>query len=272
MTVWALLKAALIVAIAAYALVVGAMYFAQRSLLFPGTALAALPNTAPWGARVEIETPDGERLAALHMEAVAGQPTILLFGGNGDSIVNYGFLATSLAPHGYGLLALSYRGYPGSSGAPSETGLLMDGVAALDWLAVRTKDPVILLGRSLGSGVAVNTAVERTAAAIVLVSPYLSVMAVASSRYPYLPVSLLMRDRFRSDLLMGKVGVPKLFLHGDNDQAVPLASGQALFELAAEPKRFSLQKGHDHQDIWSSAAIAEIVAFIDASVSGYPVD
>jgi hypothetical protein len=270
MTIGFMLKSLLVVAVAAYAVVVAVMFFAQRSLLYPGASRVSLPASAPWGEWVEIATPDGEKLAALHSPPDAGRPTILLFGGNGDSIANYGFLAEALGRQGHGMLAPSYRGYPGSTGTPSETGLLVDGLAAFDWLSARDDGPIVLLGRSLGSGVAVNTAAEREAAGLVLVSPFLSVQAIASSLYPYLPVGLLIRDSFRSDLRIAGVAAPKLFLHGDRDGTVPLASGQALFEIAVDPKRFSVHRGLGHNDIFSPDVVAEIVAFADEMMLAEP--
>ena len=268
MTIGFLLKSLLVLAVAAYTLVVAVMFFAQRSLLYPGAARTPMPSVAAWGTQVEIGTPDGERLAALHVPPEAGRPTILIFGGNGDNIGAYAFLADDFASKGYGVLAVSYRGYPGSTGAPSETGLLVDGLAAFDWLADRTQGPIVLLGRSLGSGVAVNTAAERQVAALVLVSPFLSVQAIASALYPYLPVSLLIRDSFRSDLRIKRVDAPKLFLHGDLDGVVPLASGRALYDLASGPKKFSVQRGRGHNDIFSADLVAEIVDFTDAVLAG----
>jgi fermentation-respiration switch protein FrsA (DUF1100 family) len=257
---WTLLKSLLIVAVLGYFAIVAAMYFWQRSLLFPGATGEGMPNDAPWGESVRIDTPDGERLAALHKPAQPGKPTLLLLPGNGDNIIHYGFLADAFSAEGFGLLALSYRGYPGSSGSPSETGLLLDGLAAFDWLATRNTGPIMLLGRSLGSGVAVNTAAERKSAALVLVSPYDSISAVAQRHYPYLPVKWLIKDSFRSDLRIGRVDAPKLFLHGDLDGVIPLSSGEKLFALATEPKMFSIQHGHGHNDIWSIALVESIIA------------
>ena len=164
-----------IVAAIAYALVVAVMYFAQRALLYPGASKAAdaFPATVPWGVRVPIATPDGETLAAVYVAAGKGRPTVLLFPGNGDNVVDYGFVGSLLSARGYGLLAVSYRGYPGSTGSPTEAGLLTDGLAAFDWLSAQDRSsPIVILGRSLGTGVAVNTAAERDAAAIVLISAY----------------------------------------------------------------------------------------------------
>ena len=243
------------------------MYFAQRALLYPGASKAAdaLPATAPWGVRVAIATPDGETLAALYVPASKGRPTVLFFPGNGDNIASYGFLGDLLSARGYGLLAVSYRGYPGSTGSPTEAGLLADGLAAFDWLSARDRSsPIVILGRSLGTGVAVNTAAERDAAAVVLISAYESILAVARDKYPYLPVAALMKDSFRSDLRIARVSEPKLFLHGDLDRSIPLSSGKALFDAAPEPKTFSVQNGYGHNDIWTPALVEEVIAFADS--------
>jgi uncharacterized protein len=243
------------------------MYFAQRAVLYPGASNPAstLPAVAPWGVRATIATPDGEKLAALYVRPGKDRPTVLLFPGNGDNIANYGFLGDWLSAHGYGLLAVSYRGYPGSTGSPTEAGLLTDGLAAFDWLATQdNSSPIVILGRSLGTGVAVNTAAERNAAAVVLVSAYESILAVARATYPYLPVSALLKDSFRSDLRIARVTEPKLFLHGDLDNVIPLSSGKTLFDAAPEPKAFIVQRGHGHNDIWTRALVEELVAFADS--------
>ncbi|MDW6022730.1 alpha/beta hydrolase [Mesorhizobium sp. BAC0120] len=271
--IWNILKALLIVVAIAYALAVAVMYFAQRTLLYPGAlnAAAALPAIAPWGSRATIATPDGERLAALYIAAAKQRPTVLLFPGNGDDIASYGFLGDWLSAHGYGLLAISYRGYPGSTGSPTEAGLLTDGLAAFDWLAARDpSSPIVILGRSLGTGVAINTAAERHPAAVVLVSAYQSIVALARAMYPFLPVGALMKDSFRSDLRIARVTEPKLFLHGDLDNSVPLSSGKALFNAAPEPKEFRILHGYGHNDIWSQALFEEMVAFIDSATSHAP--
>jgi fermentation-respiration switch protein FrsA (DUF1100 family) len=264
-------KTILVVAAVGYALAVAVMYFAQRTLLFPGASKDAFPSAVQWAVRVSIATPDGETLAALNVAAEQGRPTFLFFPGNGDNIANYRFLADMLSAHAYGLLAVSYRGYPGSTGLPSEAGLLIDGLAAFDWLAAHAaSSPIVILGRSLGTGVAVNTAAERDAAAIVLVSAYESVLALARDRYPYVPVEALIRDSFRSDLRIARVSEPKLFLHGDLDESIPLASGRALFEAAPEPKTFSVQHGRGHNDIWTQALVDEIAVFVDSVAAPTP--
>jgi uncharacterized protein len=252
----------------AYAVLVGVMYFAQRALLYPGATMAlALSGSPPhpaWGENATIETSDGERLHALHAAAQDGRPTILFFLGNADRAANYGFLAETLAARGIGLLALSYRGYPGSTGSPSEEGLLTDGLAAFDWLAARSSGGIVVLGQSLGSGVAVYTAAERPALGVILVSAYTSIQSLAAAHYPFLPARLLVKDTFRSDLRIGKVRQPKLFIHGRRDEIIPLSFGEALFAQAPEPKEMLVYDAYEHNDLWFEGMVADVIRFTEA--------
>lgn len=260
--IWRSLITFLLIALGAYLALVVFMYFSQRAILFPG-ARSTPPGAPEWGEAVAIATPDGERLHALHSKAAPGRPSVLFFAGNADWIGNYAFLAEALADRGIGFLALSYRGYPGSTGSPSETGLLLDGLAAFDWLSARGDGGIVLLGQSLGSGVAVNTAAERPATGAILVSAYLSVLSVAQAQYPFLPVAPLIRDPFRSDLRIANVEQPKLFIHGRRDTVVPLASGEALYAIAPQPKRMIIDDTAGHNDIWTDRLTAEIVSFVE---------
>ncbi len=243
------------------------MYVSQQTLLYPGAAGEQSPVTTPppWGERIEIATSDGERLEALLSPAAEGQPTALFFHGNASRIDDFGFLAGLLAERGYGLLALSYRGYGGSTGSPSEAGLIADGLAAFDMLVKRRDGPVVVVGQSLGSAVAVAVAAERPAVGLVLISAPDSIAAVAQHHYPYLPVAALIRDPFRSDLRIADVDAPKLFLHGDRDTLIPVERGRALFERAPEPREFRELPGYGHNDLWTVEMVEIITDFVEAS-------
>ncbi|RFB91561.1 alpha/beta hydrolase [Rhizobium leguminosarum bv. trifolii] len=248
----------------AYMAFVSLVYLSQRALLYPGAGVTPVPENTSWGETVHIKTPDGEMLQGLYSQGGSDKPCVLLFFGNGDRVDNYAFLARALAERSIGLLAISYRGYPGSTGSPSEHGLLTDGLAAFDWLSARAGSKIVVLGRSLGTGVAVNTAGQRPAAGVILVSPYLSVLSVAQTRYPFLPVELLLKDPFRSDLNIGKVNQPKLFLHGRLDDSIPLSSGQALYRIAPEPKRMLIYDGVGHNDILNDSMVGDVIRFVEA--------
>jgi fermentation-respiration switch protein FrsA (DUF1100 family) len=253
-----------LVAALAYLALVGFMYVSQRALLFPGAGTAFAPaSRAEWGEKVTIATPDGETLHALFSKGEAGAPSVLFFLGNADLVGNYAFLAQALAARGIGLLAVSYRGYPGSTGSPSEDGLLIDGLAAFDWLSARGESEIVVLGQSLGSGVAVSAAAQRPAAGVVLVSAYLSVLSLAKTHYPFLPVAALIKDPFRSDLRIANVRQPKLFVHGRRDDVIPLSSGEALYAIAPEPKHMLILDAYGHNDLWDEGLTSEIVRFVE---------
>ncbi|MDR9807892.1 alpha/beta hydrolase [Rhizobium hidalgonense] len=254
----------------AYMAVVALVYFSQRALLYPGAGATAAADHPSWGESVHVKTPDGEMLQGLYLKGDSDKPCLLLFFGNGDRVDNYAFLAQALAARRIGLLAISYRGYPGSTGSPSEQGLLTDGIAAYDWLSAHTGSKIVVLGRSLGTGVAVNTAAKRPAAGVILVSPYLSVLSVAQARYPFLPAQILLKDPFRSDLNIGEVRQPKLFLHGRLDDSIPLSSGQALYEIAPEPKRMVIYDGAGHNDIFNDGTVGDVIRFVEALQGNRP--
>ncbi|TBA24050.1 alpha/beta hydrolase [Rhizobium ruizarguesonis] len=259
-----------LMAVVAYVALVGLIYLSQRALLYPGASATPAPEHASWGETVHIKTPDGEMLQGLYSQGDSDKPCVLLFFGNGDRLGNYAFLAQALTTRRIGLLAISYRGYPGSTGSPSEQGLLTDGIAAFDWLSAHGGSEIIVLGRSLGTGVAVNTAAKRPAAGVILVSPYLSVLSVAQTHYPFLPVEVLLKDPFRSDLNIGKVRQPKLFLHGRLDDSIPLSSGQALYRIAPEPKRMLIYDGAGHNDILNDRMVGDVIRFVEALKGNRP--
>lgn len=252
-----------ILAIGVYAAIVLLVFLQQRAMLYPGARSETVTADAPpWGQWQALQAADGTELIALHSPAAPGRPTVLLFLGNGDDIRAYSFMAEAFGGRGIGLLAPSYRGYPGSGGSPNEDGILSDALVAYDWLAARGST-VAIVGRSLGTGVAIYCASTRPATAVALMSPYDSIAAVAAGHFPWLPVRLLIRDSYRSDLRITAVLAPKMFIHGDRDEVIPIGHGRALFDLAPEPKQFSVLNGVGHNDVWSDSAVTQIVDFID---------
>ena len=164
------------------------------------------------------------------------------------------------------MLAIAYRGYGGSTGKPTETGLTEDARAAYAWLAHRTPaSSIIIHGHSLGAAVAVRLAADHPARALVLESPFTSAVDLGEGRLPGLPVRWLMLDRYPSRDLIGQVGAPVLVVHGDADEVIPFRMGQALFALAKGPKRFVRIHGGGHNDLWSLGLHGHIEQFLAAT-------
>src|SRR5215471_7733395 len=162
-----------------------------------------------------------------------------------------------LTADGTGLVALSYRGYGGSSGSPSEAGFIADANAAYAFALARyPAQRIVVWGESLGTGVAVALAAEHPVGAVVLESPFTSAADVGASRYWFAPVRLLMKDQFRSDLRIGKVTAPVLVLHGDHDEVVPFVLGERLYAMINAPKQFVRFPGLGHNGLGAQAVAA----------------
>jgi uncharacterized protein len=187
-----------------------------------------------------LTTADGEKVIVWHVPAKPGRPVILYFHGNGDFLAGFFVRFRDMIADGTGVVTLSYRGYFGSSGRPSEQGLLSDAAAAYAFTKARySADRIVAWGFSLGTGVA--------------------------SAFPIFPVRLVIKDPFHSDQRIARVKVPLLVLHGVQDPTIPIAFGERLFALANEPKKFVRfdQGGHNDLDDFGAAATAR--QFIGAS-------
>jgi len=255
----------LLVAFGIYCAFVALMYVAQRALMYFPERVRTTPAEAglPEAEEIWLDTADGERVVAWHIPPREGKPVVLHFHGNAGSLRHRVGRYSALTADGAGLLALSYRGYGGSSGSPTEAGLIADAVAAYEFAASRyTPERIVLYGESLGSGVAVAIAAERPVHKIVLEAPFTSAADVGAIAYPVVPVRLLMKDQFRSDQRIARVRAPLLILHGVLDRVVPFSLGERLYALAPEPKRFVRFALAGHEDLDRNGAFENVREFI----------
>jgi len=260
----ALLKWVLAGAIA-YAGFVALMYVAQRKLMYFPDTTRRLPASIglPEAEELLLDTADGEKVIVWHVPPRGDKPVVIYFQGNGGGPDLRAWRFRQIAADGIGLIALCYRGYGGSSGEPSETGLLRDAEAAYQFAATRyAAERIVLWGESLGTGVAVALASGRPVGRIVLESPFTAAVDIAAAAYPFLPVRLLMKDQFRSDKRIGAVKVPVLVLHGTQDRVVPIAQGERLYAMIEAPKRFVRLSGADHNDHDQYGVLATVRSFI----------
>jgi uncharacterized protein len=263
------LKWLLIVVSLGYVGGLAVLYLAQRSFLFPiPETMRTAPGAAGFPAVEEhlLTTADGERVIVWHLPARPGHPVILYFHGNGDFLAGFFGRFRSVIADGTGVVALSYRGYAGSSGRPSEQGLLQDAAAAYAFTTARYgADRIVVWGFSLGSGVAVALAAEHPVGKVILEASYASIADVAASAFPIFPIRLVMRDPFHSDARIGQVKAPLLFMHGARDPTIPIALGERLFALAHEPKQFVRFPEGGHNDLDAFGATATARRFIDTA-------
>jgi len=259
-----LVKWTFIVAAVGYLALGALMFFAQRALMYFPDRQRTLPAAAglPQAEEVVLDTADGEKVIAWHVRSRGDKPVVIYFHGNGGALNLRVDRFTRLAAEGVGLLAVSYRGYGGSTGRPTETGLIEDARAAYAYAAERYPGRIVLWGESLGSGVAIALAAEKPVAKLILDAPFTSAVDIAAAIYWFLPVRLLMRDTFRSDLRIAQVKAPVLILHGDADAVVPIAYGERLLAMIPGKKHMVRFAGGEHVDLDRHGALDAALKFL----------
>ena len=254
-----------------YLAVVAILFIFQRHLLYPiPQAYRTTPAVAgfPQADEVFLDTSDGEKVIAWHVAPKPGKPVIVFFHGNGEVLALDVPRFRDIVSDGTGLVALSFRGYGGSSGKPTEQGLLNDGTAAYNFAASRyAAERIVLWGYSLGTGVAVAVAAEHPVGAVILAAPYTSVADAAAADFPWLPAHWLVLDRFRSDQRIAALKAPLLVMHGEHDTAISINQGKRLFELAPEPKRFVAFPAGTHVNLFQLGAIETARAFLSNMIA-----
>ena len=259
-----LLRTALL-AVVLYGALLALVFTFQRSLqYFPLTARVAAAELGLTGfSDLTLRTSDGESIVAWWKPPEPGRAVLVYFHGNGGSLWHRQDRARRLTGDGRGLLLVSYRGYSGSTGAPSEEGLRLDAQAAYGFVAQRYEPArIVLYGESLGTGVAVRLAAERAVGGLILDAPFTSAVDVARRHYWFLPVDWLMRDQFRSLDRIGGLKSPILVLHGDRDGIIPVELGEQLYAAAPEPKRFVRLPGVGHAEVLEQGGLASVRSFL----------
>jgi uncharacterized protein len=266
------LKWLLAVALFAYAGGVALLYFVQRSILFP---IPETRRTSPQAAGFPqaeehlLQTADGEQIIAWHVAPGAGKPLVIFFHGNGDILAWRAPWFATLTADGTGLVAVSFRGYAGSSGSPGEAGLLNDAEAAYAFAAQRyASGRIVSWGYSLGTGPAVALAARHPTAALVLEAPYTSIADVAAAAFPFAPVRWFVRDPFHADHWIADVTCPVLIMHGGRDTTIPIRFGERLYEFAREPKQMVRFPEAAHNDLDNFGTTEVARAFLAKTLEG----
>ncbi len=229
--------------------------FQRRRLFLPDRYPNGVWDPAPFGLRVEdrwFRTADGAELHGWWIPHRRARGTVLYCHGSSGSIAHQVGVLAIFGRLRVNLFAFDYRGYGRSSGEPSEAGLYRDARAAFDHLVDELDVPpheIVLFGHSLGGAVAIDCALERPAAGLVVESAFTQVRDMARASYPNLPLHLVARNQFRSIEKVGRLTLPKLFIHGTADGRVPVAQGRRLYAAASEPKSLYLVAGAGHNDV-----------------------
>lgn len=256
----ATLKIVVVVGVLGWAAVLALLYFAQERLIFPATKLPAdhvFRFDQQRFAEVRIPVP-GATLHALHFTQPQPRGLVFFLHGNAGNLQTWTTGVDFYRRVNYDLFILDYRGYGKSTGAiDGEDQLHADVRAAWDAIAPRYRDlPIVIYGRSLGTGLAARLARDVQPALLVMVTPYASLSQAALRAFPIAP-EFLLKYPLRTDRLIGDVKSPVLFVHGNRDTLIPLADSERLLALARPPAELLVVDGAGHNDIHTFPAYLE---------------
>ena len=268
------------VALAAIGALLLLIWAGQRHLIyFPSRGVPPPAAVGLAGAeRVMMPLEDGGTLNGWFVPG-SRQPaafTVLVFNGNAGNRAYRAPLASAFHRRGVAVLLFDYRGFGDNTGAPTQHGLEADARAAHTYLLSRQdvcRDRIVFFGESLGSAVAISLALDRAPAALVLRSPFTSMADVGRFHYPVLPVRWLLRDRYASIDVIGRLRSPLLVIAGDRDSVVPLEQSQRLFAAATGQKEMVVIPGADHNDrvlLDGEQMVASTLDFLQRTVPAAP--
>lgn len=260
------IRTVLVPLLVGYVLLCSCVAALQRKLTyFPSDAVTMTPAQYGMPAEdVRLATDDGVELAAWWIPAEDARGAVLLCHGNGGNRANVLPIARALYERDFHVLAFDYRGYGGNAGKPSEDGLRSDARAAYDFVASRgvPADRVLAYGHSLGAAVAVGLAEQRAVGALVLENGFRSLTAIASDLYPWLPVSLLIRDTWNSAERLQSIRVPVFVARGAGDTMIGAEHSEALAD-AANTQVHTFDGDHNTSALLSFGALAALDRFLD---------
>ena len=242
------------------------LYFYQRNLLYhPNENNYSGDQISVDIKKVKILTSDKiELIGWYHEKNIKNLKTLLFFHGNAGSLENRIHKLNHFKEMDINFLIIAWRGFSGNKGKPSEKGLYDDGQSAINWLKNNGLDEknLILYGESLGTGVATHLAQNKNFAGIILETPFTSMIDAAKTFYPYIPVKLLLKDKFENQKKIKNINLPILIMHGEVDQIVPFSMGKKIYEIANEPKYSYFTKYDNHMMEYDEKLILALKSFL----------
>ena len=253
--------------VAIYICLCGTLFSFQRSLLYHPDQ--TIPNPVQFGFEdiesIRIETQDGYRLLAWwSAPKLVSNPTIVFFHGNAGNIGHRADKIRHFIKAGYGVLIVTYRYNAGAGGVPNETNIYSDARSTMRFITnkLRDRNLIFIYGESLGTGVAVEMAVESDVSGVILEAPYTSIPDVAQAHYWYLPARYMVLDKFEILSRIQKIDVPLLIVHGEQDTTIPVSFSQSLYKEALEPKQILIVPDAGHNNLFEYGVAECIEKFI----------
>jgi fermentation-respiration switch protein FrsA (DUF1100 family) len=251
-----------------YFLLLVFLYFYQRSLLYhPNENNYSGDKISVDIEKVKIQTSDNiELLGWYHEKNLKDYKTLVYFHGNAGSLENRIHKLNHFQDMNINFLIIAWRGFNGNKGKPSERGLYVDGKSAIDWLKKKGVDEknLILYGESLGTGVATHLAQNKNYAGVILETPFTSMIDAAKNFYPYIPINLLLKDKFENFKKVKNINIPILIMHGEVDQIVPFSMGKKIYEIANNPKYSYFTKYDDHMMEYDENLVLALKSFFNS--------
>ena len=251
----------------AYIAIILFVYFYQRNLLYHPSENNYLNDKINFSYKeIFIKTNKNIKLKSWFIEKDLKKfKTILLFHGNAGNLFNRVYKLNKLKKLDLNILIISWRGFSGNEGRPTEKNLYNDAEEAVRWLNNQGIDNknIILYGESLGTGVATELGKRNTFGGIILESPFTSIAKAAKVYYPYLPINLILKDRFNSIEKIQSITIPILIMHGKKDNIIPQTMGLELFEKANEPKFNYFPENDNHMMEYNDELLGNITLFIN---------
>ena len=214
--------------------------------------------------KVKINTPDGlDLLGWFHKKDLKRFKTIIYFHGNAGKLENRIHKLNHFKDMDVNFLIIAWRGFSGNDGKPSEENLYIDGNSSIKWLknlGLSEKD-IIIYGESLGTGVATEIAKNNNFAGLVLETPFTSMIEAAKNFYPYIPVRILLRDKYENDKKIKNINIPVFVMHGEADQIVPFWMGKKIYEMANQPKYSYFTEYDNHMMEFDEKLVFELRTF-----------
>ena len=256
----------LFLVLAGYLLVTFVLYFFQRSIIYYPTVNNYFGEKLNIPVeKVKIKTEDDiELLSWYHSKNSEDYKTILFLHGNAGTLENRIYKINHFKDVNVNFLIIAWRGFSGNKGKPSEKGLYEDAKSAIKWLKNKgiKEENIIIYGESLGTGVAVEIAQNKNFAGVILEAPFTSMVNVGKTKYPFFPVSFLLKDKYESDKKIKNIKSPIFIMHGEVDKIIPFWMGEKMYELANEPKYSYFSKYDDHMMQYNEKLLNELKKFI----------
>ena len=251
----------------AYFIIILFVYFYQRNLLYHPSENNYLNDKITFNyEEIFIETDKKIKLKSWFIKKDLNKfKTILIFHGNAGNLFNRVYKLNELNKLDVNILLISWRGFSGNKGKPTEKNLYRDADESVKWLnnqGVISKN-IILYGESLGTGVATELGTSNAFGGIILESPFTSIANAAKIYYPYLPVSIILKDRYDSIGKIKNINTPIFIMHGKMDNIVPQQMGLELFEKANNPKYSYFPEDDDHMMNYNKQLLNKIKLFIN---------